>query len=264
MSATQNTSGRLDDEVAFHQIRGLAPVSTMGRRQVACAAAHPGLTCRSHQSCYALAADTNAGGHQLDKDPGEPVRAARADVDRSNPLAQHRIFERTLRGRAGEPRAIAAGKNTQCATQDGNPMLGLIRLHELESLRDRAGLLCSTKPRLKPKISRSSLSRRLSQRKRVSSCRSALLKPSSRRPASQSACRASAHGPHEPTRLCADGTPADTLHVFSASWIPPSPAIKSPRKRGNSRSDCELASVGHPDKSALLPPGFGGCWIGFD
>jgi hypothetical protein len=55
----------------------------MGRRQVACAAAHPGLTCRSHQSCYALAADTNAGRHQLDMDPGEPVRAARADVNSS-------------------------------------------------------------------------------------------------------------------------------------------------------------------------------------
>ncbi len=87
MSATQNASGRLDDEVAFDQIRGLAPVSTTYRRQVACAAAHPGLTWQSHQSCYALAADTNAGGHQLDMDPGEPVRAARADVDRSNPLA---------------------------------------------------------------------------------------------------------------------------------------------------------------------------------
>ena len=85
------------------------------------------------------------------------------------------------------PRAVPAGGHARHSAHRGRPMMGLIRLHELEDLPGIGPVSRANQAAAFLGISRSSRSGRCSRRSRRSSSSSRLVRPSSRRPSSRSA-----------------------------------------------------------------------------
>ena len=106
------------------------------------------------------------------------IRTARTRVNALDPFRQQRVDARPLRGPTLEPRIEAAGGNTQQATCLGNGMVCLVRAHELEDPDGIEPVSRANQAAAFAKISRSRRSCLFSRRKRASSCRSAVVRPS--------------------------------------------------------------------------------------
>src|SRR3984893_7924119 len=109
-------------------------------------------------------------------------------MNRSDPCAQCRIGARPRRGWPFLPGVVATGRDFQYAAHGGDPVAGLIRVHELERRDDPAPVSLANQAAAFDNISRSSRSSRFSRRSRLSSSRSAVVKPSLRRPSSTPVC----------------------------------------------------------------------------
>ena len=81
---------------------------------------------------------------------------------------------------------VPAGGDAQHSAHRGHPMMGLIRLHELEDLPGIVPVSRANQAAAFFNISRSSRSWQFSRRSRRSSSSSKLVRPSSRRPSSRS------------------------------------------------------------------------------
>src|SRR5229473_2717307 len=92
------------------------------------------------------------------------------------------------RGRPLTPRIVAGGGDSEYPAHRGNPVYGLIRVHELERRDGTEPVSVANQAAAFDSISRSLRSTRFSRRKRLSSSRSAVVSPSLRRPSSSPAC----------------------------------------------------------------------------
>src|SRR6185437_15150416 len=84
------------------------------------------------------------------------------------------------------PRIVATGGDTQQPTHAGNRIVRLVIAHELEPLCGIVFVSRANQAAAFDRISRSSLSWRFSRRSRLSSSRSAVVRPPSPRPALRS------------------------------------------------------------------------------
>jgi hypothetical protein len=108
----------------------------------------------------------------------------RSGVRRADFRDQSIIHHGTRRGRPLNPRVIAAGGDAQDAAYHGDGVTGPVLAHELEPVGGITSVSRANQAAAFERISRSNLSWRFSRRRRLSSSRSAVVRPSSRRPAS--------------------------------------------------------------------------------
>src|SRR5260370_37106591 len=109
-------------------------------------------------------------------------------MNRAEARREFRVGARPRGGRPLTPRIVAAGGDGQHRAHRGNPVFGLIRVHELERRDGTEPVSVANQAATFESISRSSRSTRFSRRKRLSSSRSAVVSPSLRRPSSSPAC----------------------------------------------------------------------------
>ncbi len=140
-----------------------------------------------HQTSESLAADVLAVFGQICMNPRSPVGLSRLSVEAADLGPQPLILLRMSRWLSAAPRIVAAGGDLQHLAHRGNRMIGPIRTHEFEPRDGIDQVSCANQAAAFFRISRSSRSRRFSRRNRRSSSRSAVVKPSSRRPSSRSA-----------------------------------------------------------------------------
>ena len=119
-------------------------------------------------------------------DARRTIGAARVFMNRSQPRAEFRVRPAARRRRPLAPRVVPAGGDCQHSTHRRNPVAGLIHAHELERRDGTEPVSVANQAAAFDRISRSSRRIRFSRRKRVSSCRSSLVRPSRRRPSSRS------------------------------------------------------------------------------
>src|SRR6202011_4960292 len=109
-------------------------------------------------------------------------------MNRSDPCAQCRIGAPPRGGWPFLPGVVATGRDFQYAAHGGDPVAGLIRVHELERRDGTEPVSVANQAAAFDNISRSSRRVRFSRLSRLSSSRSAVVSPSLRRPSSRSAC----------------------------------------------------------------------------
>src|SRR5713226_7542758 len=109
-------------------------------------------------------------------------------MNRADARREFRVGARPRRWRPLAPRIVAAGGDGQHPAHRGNPVIGLIRVHELERRDGTEPVSVANQAAAFDSISRSSRSTRFSRRSRLSSSRSAVVSPSLRRPSSSPAC----------------------------------------------------------------------------
>src|SRR5207302_11012139 len=143
----------------------------------------------THQPRHALAAHTDLVIiRQLRMDHRRAIRLARAAVDLVDPSRERDIGPLPSRHRALLPSIEAARGHFKQSAHNPYRVGGLVRLHESEERFGVAGFSVANQAAAFARISRSSLSLRFSRRSRVSSSRSALVKPPSPLPRSRASC----------------------------------------------------------------------------
>ena len=184
------TIRRRRPELPLHQIGrwcGVAIAPRRARRSTPMGADEPGL---AHQPRHALAAAPHAQRAELGMHPRRPVGPSAAREDRLNLLLQRRVSLRARGQRPILPGIETAGGDTQHTTEIADGMRGLLLLYELEGRPGFEWVSCAKKAAAFFRISRSSRRTRFSRRRRRSSARSSVVRPSVRRPVSRSACLA--------------------------------------------------------------------------
>ena len=88
----------------------------------------------SHQPSNAFTAHPTSAFHQLGVYPRHPVGPSRIVVDTANHCSQLLVASGTTRRPTASPRVVPAGGDAQHSAHRGHPMMGLVRLHELEDL----------------------------------------------------------------------------------------------------------------------------------
>ena len=161
---------------------------TRGRHDELAAADAPQLG-GAHQARDALATHPPAPRDQLGMDPRGPVGSARVDVNRLNLRRQRGVLSRPRTRGTSVPRVVPAGGDLQHPAQSGDRRGGPERLHESDDPEGIASVSRANQAAAFFKLSRSSRSRAFSRRRRRRSSRSAVVRPSARRPASRSAWR---------------------------------------------------------------------------
>ena len=182
-------------EVALHQVRRLA-ATIPDRRGDEPASAHTGKGGLQHQSRDPLAANAKTLGGMLGVNARCTVGAARGFMCDTDLRDQHHVCLGTLRRRPLDPRIEAAGGDTQQLAHRGGRIRRLAIAHEPEpftgiafvSRANQAAAPGSSPGQAFERISCSSRSWRFSRRSRLSSSRSALIRPPSPRPALRSDC----------------------------------------------------------------------------
>src|ERR1700737_936939 len=109
-------------------------------------------------------------------------------MNRADARREFRVGARACRWRPLTPRIVAAGGDSQYPAHRGNPVYGLIRVHELERRDGTEPVSVANQAAAFDSISRSSRSTRFSRRSRLSSSRSAVVSPSLRSLSSSPAC----------------------------------------------------------------------------
>ena len=161
---------------------------TRGRHDERAATGAPQLG-GAHQARDPLATHPPAPRDQLGMDPWGPVGPARVAVNRLNRRRQRGVLSRPLTRGPSVPRVVPAGGDLQHSAQGGDRMGGPVHLHEREDPEGIASVSRANQAAAFFKISRSSRSVALSRRKRRSSARSTVVRPSARLPSSRSAWR---------------------------------------------------------------------------
>ena len=174
-------------EPTVDQIRRLTPTITH-RCDRKLAAADTSNAGGAHEPRNTVLADPHAVRHKLGMDPRCTIGSARHRVDRTHRLGQRSIRTRPPGGRTHPPRIVAAAGNAQHSAHGGYRKFGLVRAHESEPFGGITSVSRANQAAAFERMSRSSLSCLTSRRRRLISSRSAVVTPSSRRPASRSAC----------------------------------------------------------------------------
>ena len=143
----------------------------------------------AHQARDALATHPLVPRDQFGMDPRGPIRPARVAVNRRNFRRQRGVLVRPLARWTAVPRVVPAGGDLQHSAQGGDRMGGPVRRHEREDPEGIASVSRANQVAAFFKLSRSSRSVALSRRKRRSSTRSTVVRPSARLPSSRSAWR---------------------------------------------------------------------------
>ena len=124
---------------------------------------------------------------QLRMNARRTVGAVRAPMDRMDEGRQPDIRHGPRRQGPLQPGIESAGGDAQQPAHHPNRKGGLIRFHEPEDRFVFGAVSCANQAAAFDKMSRSTFSCRFSRRSRVSSVRSAVVRPAVRRPASRSA-----------------------------------------------------------------------------
>src|SRR5579871_2134741 len=124
---------------------------------------------------------------KLGVDHRRAVHAPRAAMDRLDLARQIQVHPSSRAPRPLEPGVEPAPRDLQHSAHDPDRMGGLVGSYESEE-RFEVPLSCANQAAAFERISRSSLSLRFSRRSRLSSSRSALVKPPSPLPASRASC----------------------------------------------------------------------------
>src|SRR5512145_2166431 len=187
-------------ELPLHQIgRGLRIGIARGRRD-------PFLETRTlksfglHETSHTLFAYMDALIAQIGVDVGGTVPALGAHVVHANAGRQPRIFQWARRRPALCPCVIATRGDCEHATHRSHRKLGLVRRYEPEDFLGVVSASRANQAVAFARISRSTLSLRLSLRRRPSSSRSSLVRTSWRLPPLASACATQLR------IVCADGS----------------------------------------------------------
>ena len=110
----------------------MARLAARGAR--AAAPAHSGQPRLSHQPSDPFPAHPAPLVPQLGMHPRRPVGAARSLVDGPDRAAQLLVALRAMGAPTASPRVVPAGGDAQHSAHRSHPMMGLVRLHELEDL----------------------------------------------------------------------------------------------------------------------------------
>ena len=175
-------------EVPVHQVRCRSLTLFANRCACSLAAADSSQAFCLHQPSHPLWTHADPFLGQILMDPGCPVRATASFVEGSDSIRQRRVLSGPCRWASGSPRVVSAGGDTQQSTHRSNGKTDLIHLHELEDFLDLESVSRANQAVAFAKMSRSSRSRRFSRRSLTISWRSAVVRPSFRRPSSRSAC----------------------------------------------------------------------------
>ena len=146
-------------------------------------------TCVFHQTSDPLSTDMDAAMSEFRMNPRCAVRTVGSGMNLGDQLNQRRIRPGTFRRTAILPCVVPAAGDTQQTAHRTDGKTGLVLLHELEPFVGTTSVSRANQAAAFANISRSSLSCLFSRRKRLSSSRSAVVKPSFLRPSSRSACR---------------------------------------------------------------------------
>src|SRR5579864_1225833 len=175
-------------EIPVHQIGSGAGAAVLNRCFKAFSSAGAVKSTLPHQARNALITDAKALIAQIFFEPWSTICLTRLTVQRLDAIAKHDIGLVARRWGTFAPRIIPARGNTEHTAQRDDVVMGLIRLHEFERLSGIELVSRANQAAAFDKISFSIVSRLFSRRKRESSARSSLVKPSLRLPASRSAC----------------------------------------------------------------------------
>ena len=110
----------------------VAAVHARGARTAA--PAHPGKTRLSHQPSDAFTAHPAAVVHEFGMHPRRPIGTSRFAVNCADPCAELLVTPGTTRRSTATPRVVPAGGDVQHPAHRDHPVMGLVRLHELEDL----------------------------------------------------------------------------------------------------------------------------------
>src|SRR5215203_6769468 len=146
----------------------------------------------AHDAGDAFAADMDAQAQaQLGVDAWGAVGATAAVMDLADLFAEQRIRPRPVGWWAAGPGVVARARHTEHAGELGDRVVGFLRIDQPVAAHRRSVSLAKKTAALR-RISRSSRRSRTSRRSFRSSSRSAVVRPSERRPASRSAWRTQA------------------------------------------------------------------------
>jgi hypothetical protein len=177
-------------EVPIHKVRCRSRATVAHGRGDPLSACNAHQALGPHQASDSLATNRSTLGPQLLMNARGSIGSSRPPIDRLHLRLETSIFLLPLGPAPSTPCVIPAGGDFQHAAHRGDGMFGPIRAHEFE---DRPGTELVSRANQAAaffRISRSSFSCRFSFRNSASSDRSDVVKPSSRRPSSRSACLA--------------------------------------------------------------------------
>ena len=135
----------------------------------------------AHQASYAIYPYSYTGLIKYRMDVRCAVGTVRALMDRSDPIQQHDLLAGPRGGGPLQPSVVAAGGDIQEAAQSVDRTGGLVRLYERED-SGSVSVSRGSQALALARISRSILSFLFSRRRRRSSARSSVVRPSSRLP----------------------------------------------------------------------------------
>lgn len=171
---------RIGGEISFDQIRRRSGVLVPDRCFEAFAPTGTGDLPLAHQARYALITHAKTLIVQVRLKARSTVRSPRLTMQCLKAIAKQQVALVVLRGRAMHPRIVAARRDFEHSAQHGNGIFGVIRLHEFERLSGIELVSRANHAAAFDSISFSIVNRLLSRRRRESSTRSSVVKPSAR------------------------------------------------------------------------------------
>src|SRR6185437_12897644 len=177
-------------EMPLDQVRGVLLGLSRARRAAEATLLHSLQPSAAHQPRHPLASHTYLVLQaQLHVDPRRSVSALEGTlVDLVHQRSQLHISALTLRHRSVLPVIEPRSGDLKQPAHDAHRVQGLILIHESEERFEFGTVSCANQAAAFDRISRSICSRLFSRRRRVSSSRSAVVRPPSPRPSSRSAC----------------------------------------------------------------------------
>src|ERR1700722_13220703 len=187
MSATHSRSGASAVKLRSTRSRRL-PATILDRGGDEPASAHTGETGLRHQSRHPLASYISTLGRELGVNARRAVGPARARMRYLDLRDQHGVGLGPLRWPPLPPCIVATGGDTQQLAHGDDRITCLVIAHEPEPFAGIAFVSPANQAAAFERISRSTRSWRFSRRSRLSSSRSAVVRPPSPRPPLRADC----------------------------------------------------------------------------
>src|ERR1041385_341542 len=181
--------GPIGHELPVAQIGSLSRRAITPRRHGPFPPAHSCQAGLLHQPSHAFAPDGCPFFAQLRVNARRSVRLARSVMNGPYPLLKLFVLSLSCRHHTPAPGVVPAGGDLQHSAHRPDREHGLVRVYEEEDLFDFFSVSPANQAAAFDRISRSSLRRAFSRRKRASSSRSLVVRPAVRSPSSSSACR---------------------------------------------------------------------------
>jgi len=141
-----------------------------------------------HQASDPLPSDVRSFIFQLSVNTRRSIRLARKVMDRSYPLLKLFVLPGPYGDHPPVSSVVPAGGDFQHSAHRADREHGLVRVYEEEDRFDFFSVSCANQAAAFDRIFRSSFSRAFSRRRRASSSRSSVFRPSVRVPSSRSGC----------------------------------------------------------------------------